>query len=213
MKEENKINEAQTEIVEVVKKKKDKKKDKKKSERDKLEDYDPRGVQTLFRTLSRNHYNLLRQIDQKASVILTINSIIISLVLGLLYIAPDARQIEVLTEVRLMTAFCMVSMVLALFSMLPHRYMGRKYRDSSYNGILYAGNYSTKTLQEYRREMHRVMDNGKGLYDEMIDDLYFLGVFLDRKQRIVWFSVIIFIVGLIVAIGYAITNELWKVFT
>ena len=42
--------------------------------------YDSRGVQTLFRTLSRNHYHLLRMVDNKAGIILTMNSIIIFLV-------------------------------------------------------------------------------------------------------------------------------------
>jgi len=35
-------------------------------EKEKLNKFDPRGVQTLFRTLSRNHYNLLRMVDGKA---------------------------------------------------------------------------------------------------------------------------------------------------
>ena len=37
--------------------------------------FDAKTVDTLFRTISRNHYNLLRMIDNKASIILTVNSI------------------------------------------------------------------------------------------------------------------------------------------
>ena len=38
-----------------------------KVKKDKLNKYDARGVQTLFRTLSRNHYNLLKMVDKEAS--------------------------------------------------------------------------------------------------------------------------------------------------
>ena len=62
---------------------------------EKLDKYDARGVQTLFRTLLRNHYNLLKMVDSKSSIILTINSIIISLLMGALYVAPET-DIEVL---------------------------------------------------------------------------------------------------------------------
>jgi len=48
---------------------------------DKLDKFDARGSQTLFRTLSRNHYNLIKMIDNKASILLTINSIIISIII------------------------------------------------------------------------------------------------------------------------------------
>ena len=41
---------------------------------EKLERYDARGVQTLFKTLSRNHYNLLKMVDNKARIVLTVNS-------------------------------------------------------------------------------------------------------------------------------------------
>ena len=61
-------------------------------EKAKLDFFDPRGVQTLFRTLSRNHYNLLRMVDNKASIILTVNSIIISLLFGAAYLAPEADR-------------------------------------------------------------------------------------------------------------------------
>ena len=58
------------------------KKDKQKSKQnDKL---DAKGMDTLFRTISRNHYNLLRMVDNKASIVLTVNSILISIDIDIL---------------------------------------------------------------------------------------------------------------------------------
>ena len=52
---------------------------------------DARRIDTLFRTVSRNHYTLLRMVDNKASIILTVNSILISLLFGATQLAPDGE--------------------------------------------------------------------------------------------------------------------------
>ena len=179
------------------------KKIKKDKEKAKLGMYDPRGVQTLFRTLSRNHYNLLRMVDNKASIILTINSIIISLLMGAMYIAPDEQKVAIAVGAKILINFSMLSMVFAVISMLPHRYIGRLYKKSSYRGSLYAGNFSSLSLDEFKGEFDRIMDSGQNIYDEMIKDLYFLGIVISGKQKMLLFSTVIFLIGLISATIYS----------
>ena len=58
----------------------------------KFEKMDARGIQTLFRTLSRNHYNLLKMVDNKAGIIITINSVIVSLLISVLYIGSTTNK-------------------------------------------------------------------------------------------------------------------------
>lgn len=184
--------------------KKDKKKKKKKvinpvldKEREKIKTFDIRGVQTLFRTLSRNHYNLLKMVDNKASIILTINSIIISLLMGAMYVAPESKKVVIQVAGRILLGFCVASMVFALLSMLPHKYMGFMLKDSKYKGSLYAANFAGRSLAEFKTEMERIMSIGENVYDEMINDLYFLGKIILGKQKMVLFAVAIFLVGLI----------------
>ena len=62
-----------------------------KSKKGKLEKYDARGIQTL----SRNHYNLLKMVDNKARIVLTVNSIITSLLLGVLFLAAKTQEVKV----------------------------------------------------------------------------------------------------------------------
>jgi hypothetical protein len=52
------------------------------------------------------------------------------------------------------------------------------------------------------------MMKGQSIYDEMIADLYFLGKSIARKQRLLYISVIIFLIGLISAIVYSLVNGL-----
>jgi hypothetical protein len=170
--------------------------------------YDVRGVQTLFRTLSRNHYNLLKMVDNKARIVLTVNSIISSLLLGVLFLAPKTQGFKIELGTRILLICSMLSMVFALFSMLPHRYFGKVYKKSDYKGVLYAENFSSLSLEEFKSEFKRIMEKGQTIYDEMIYDLYFLGQTIALKQKILLISVAIFLVGLISAIVYSLVNGL-----
>lgn len=183
-----------------------KSKDIKKQE--KLERYDSRGVQTLFKTLSRNHYNLLKMVDNKARIVLTVNSIITSLLLGLLFVAPESQKVPLETGMRILIVCSMLSMIFALFSMLPYRYFGSAYKKSGYKGTLYAENFAKLSLDEFKLEFERIMMKGQNTYDEMIADLYFLGKRIARKQKLLYIAVIIFLIGLISAVSFTLANGL-----
>lgn len=165
----------------------------------KLKKFDSRGLQTLFRTLSRNHYNLLKMVDNKAGIIITMNSVIISLLMGVLYIGISTQQNGTMEvgQIKIFISSCILSMTLAVISMLPYRYMGKRFRRSQYKGTLYAQNFSKMSLDDFRSNMYKVMDSGMSLYDEMIDDLYFLGQFISYKQHLVLASFIVFLIGLL----------------
>jgi len=176
--------------------------------REKMDRYDSRGVQTLFRTLSRNHYNLLKMVDNKARIVLTVNSIITSLLLGLLFVIPKSQKVPLETGTRVLIVCSMLSMMFALFSMLPYRYFGSAYKKSGYRGTLYAENFAKLSLDEFKVEFDRIMMKGQTIYDEMIADLYFLGKSIARKQKLLYIAVIIILIGLVSAISYTLANGL-----
>jgi hypothetical protein len=164
----------------------------------KLEKFDSRGIQTLFRNLSRNHYNLLKMVDNKAGIIITMNSVIISLLMGVLYIGTNTGKSNFeVSQIRFFIGSCVLSMTIAVISMLPYRYMGKRFRNSTYKGTLYAQNFSQMTLDEFRSNIYNAMDSGFNLYDEMINDLYFLGQFITYKQRLVLVSFLVFLIGML----------------
>lgn len=176
-------------------------------DREKLQKFDIRGVQTLCRNVSRNHYNLLKMVDNKASIVLTTNSIMISLMMGVLYVAPAEVKAFLLIAVKIFLVFCMISMVLALISMLPYRYGGEIYKQSSYKGLLYAESFANITLEQFRNEIAKVMDSGQNLYNEIFDDIYFLGKAVKRKQKLVHFSTLVFVLGLFVMACFIMYSE------
>ncbi|MFA5299476.1 MAG: Pycsar system effector family protein [Lutibacter sp.] len=175
-----------------------------KEKKEKLQKLDLRGIQTLFRNVSRNHYTLLKMVDNKAKIILTVNSIITSLFFGLHFITTGTKEVIINVGTKVLVVSSMLSMVFALFSMLPYRYFGKSFNASKYKGALYAQNFSNESLTDFRKEFKRIMTKGQNVYDEMIDDLYFLGKIISIKQRILTFSVIIFLLGLMTTITYVL---------
>ena len=175
-----------------------------KEKKEKMQKLDLRGIQTLFRNVSRNHYTLLKMVDNKAKIILTVNSIITSLFFGLHFINTGTKEVVFNIGTKVLVVSSMLSMVFALFSMLPYRYFGKSFRDSKYRGALYAENFSKESLADFKNEFKRIMAKGQNVYDEMIADLYFLGKVISIKQRILTFSVVVFLLGLMTTITYVL---------
>jgi len=173
-------------------------------EKEKLQKFDSRGVQTLFRTLMRNHYTMLRMVDNKASIILTVNSIIISLMMGVIYIVPSDKDGVLELGAKVLLNFGMASMVFALFAMIPQKYIGLPKNKGGYKGSLNASNFSKMSLIEFQDEMQRIISNGQAVYSEMINDLYFLGKTISFKQKMILVSVILFFTGLIISIVHTL---------
>lgn len=180
----------------------DKKKDSLKLKKEKLQKIDLRGIQTLFRNVSRNHYTLLKMVDNKAKIILTVNSIITSIFFGIHFFNYGTKVITINIGTKILVISSMLSMVFALFSMLPHLYFGKSFNRSGYKGALYAENFSRESLDDFKKEFERIMSKGQNIYDEMIGDLYFLGKVISIKQRILTLSVVIFLIGLVATIIY-----------
>lgn len=150
---------------------------------------DSRATQTLFRTVIKNHYALLQMIDRKANIILTINSILISLMLGASFIAPDQEKtvINLITEV--IINFGLISMLFAIIAIRPHRYKGAA-------SSLYSGNFSKMNKADFKEHFFALISTGESIYDSMIDDLYHLGKAIRNRQLLVNFAIGVFVIGL-----------------
>ena len=157
---------------------------------------DVKSKETLFKTLSRNHYNLLRMVDNKAAIILTVNSILISF-LGALHLAPDGKQEIIGIFFSALIYFCIASMIFALFSMVPHTYFGKKFKQSGYKGSLYAGNFANYSLEEFQSEYVRITENEQSVFEEITKDIYFLGRAIKYKQNMIKGSVGALLFGLV----------------
>lgn len=173
--------------------KKGKKKDKKKPER---------GVETMFRVTSTNHLELSSLADNKANIMISVNSIIISIVVTVLIRKLEEFPNYLIPTIMLVST-CLTAMVFAILATRPKVTSGRVTKDDIQNrkgNLLYFGNFHEMSLPEYKEGMHAMMEDGSYLYDSMITDIYFLGRVLSQKYQLLRKSYNIFMFGFVISV-------------
>ena len=175
--------------------------EKKKKDKDK-EEKPARGIETMFRITSTNHIRLSSMADSKAHIMISVNSIIISVVLSML-----VRKIEDYPHLVLPTiVLLLVNVGAIIFSVLatrPNVTKGTFTPDDVQQkrvNLLFFGNFHSMGLADYESGVKAMMADKDYLYSGMIRDIYFLGVVLGKKYRLLRISYTIFMYGIIIAI-------------
>jgi len=181
----------------------DPKDDPKEEKKKKVKDDKPsRGIETMFRITSTNHIRLSAMADSKAHIMISVNSIIISVVLSML-----VRKIEDYPHLVLPTIILLVVNVAAIiFSVLATRPNITKgtftHEDVEMKrvNLLFFGNFHKMGLVDYEMGVKAMMGDNDYLYSGMIRDIYFLGVVLGKKYRLLRISYTIFMYGIVLAV-------------
>ncbi len=160
---------------------------------------DDRGIQTLFRTTSRNHYTMNQMMDRKANIMISINAILMSLVISRTIGGMDTFCIHN-SPILVMLVAAVLSMAFAIVAITPFKTQGlfteSEIREKKGN-LLYYGNFHSMNLRDFEWGMLEMLSDGDFLYSTMIRDLYFLGHTLHKKAKLIRVSLTLFIVGLV----------------
>ena len=170
-----------------------------------------RGIQTMFRTTSSNHFELSSLADGKGNIMISVNSIILSISLTLL-LARLAFYPEYIIPTVILIAVCLASIVFAILATRPSINKGRFTEDDirrKKTNLLFFGNFHRMQLEEYQWAMNEMLKDREYLYNSMIKDIYFLGVVLAKKYRYLRISYTIFMWGLILAVLAFAVAALW----
>jgi len=167
-----------------------------------------RGIETMFRITSSNNQRLSDMADNKANILLTVNSIILSMVIAVLLRKLDSNEHLVIPTVLLLT-ISVSTMVIAILSTIPKVPPGvftpDEIRSKSVN-LLFFGNFYKMKLEEYKDGMEKVMDDSEFLYGMLTKDVYSQGVVLGRKYKLLRLAYGIFMFGLIISsVAFLIT--------
>jgi len=161
-----------------------------------------RGVQTMFRTTSNNHFELSSLADSKSNIMISVNAIIISVSLTVL-IARLRYYPQYIIPTILLLAVCLSAVIFAILATRPSVNAGRFTEEDIRNkrtNLLFFGNFHRMKLEEYQWAMNEMLKDREYLYNSMIKDIYFLGVVLAKKYRYLRISYTIFMWGLIIAV-------------
>lgn len=164
---------------------------------------DDRAIQTLMRTTSKNHYTLNEMVDKKANIMITVNSIILSLVIsGIIGQGQLEHPIHYL-PIAVLALTSISSIVFAILSILPNRTQG-KFTEEEIRGkqgnLLYFGNFHEMKQRDYEWGMLQMMNDSEYLYSSMVRDIYYLGQILYSKYSLIRWSLRIFLGGFILSL-------------
>lgn len=161
-----------------------------------------RSIATMFRIMSENHVNLSQMADSKANIMISVNtivmSIMVSVLLGKLQFYP-----EFIVPTIVLLAVCLSAVVFAILATRPNISRGTFTKEDIQNknvNLLFFGNFYNMSLPEYDWAMKEMMSDREYLNSSMIKDIYFLGVVLARKYKFLRISYNIFMFGLVIAI-------------
>ena len=160
-----------------------------------------KGIQTMLRLTSENHMRLSEMADNKANILISVNAIIISVILSVLI-----RKIEVDKHLAIPTfiflASALTTIVIAILATRPKITKGNFTREDILNrktNLLFFGNFYKTELEEYKWGMNTMMKDVDYLYGILVDDIYYLGIVLGRKYRLVRIAYNVFMIGILVS--------------
>ncbi|MBC7759624.1 MAG: HD domain-containing protein [Phormidesmis sp. FL-bin-119] len=173
---------------------------------------DGRGIETLYRSVYAYHISLTSIADNKANMMISINTIIISIVITLFGTGFTFSSGNGFSSVRFVfpMAFLLLTsllaVVFAILSARPNVTTKEKYelnkKDSS---ILFFGNFAQLELREFVDKIKALKDQKDELYDSMTVDIFYLGSVLIRKYNYLSWSYNIFMFGMVLcAVGFVV---------
>ncbi|AUP80189.1 Pycsar system effector family protein [Flavivirga eckloniae] len=174
-----------------------------------------RGVETMFRVTLKNHITLSNIADTKANILLSVNAIIVSLVLSNLVSKLDnASNQYLIVPTIIFVLFTVVSIILSILATRPNVTSGKFTKDDVANkkvNLLFFGNFHKMSLKDFEWAMGEMMQDKEYLYSSMKKDLYFLGLVLDKKYKILRLTYSVFMLGIIVSvISFAIAFQFYS---
>ncbi|MBK6382165.1 MAG: phosphohydrolase [Chitinophagaceae bacterium] len=172
-----------------------------KRKKDKEKEAD-RSIATVFRIMANNHMALSQMADSKANILISVNAIILSILIGNLI---DKLQTDPNLQIplALIAVVCVASIVFGILATRPNVSSGKfSHEDiaSKRTNLLFFGNFHNASLEDYSWGMTEMLGDKNYMNSSMIKDNYFLGVVLAKKYKYLRIAYNIFMYGLILSI-------------
>jgi len=161
-----------------------------------------RGIETVFRITSSNNQQLSTQADNKANIMIQVNSIIISVLLSLL-LGKAEGHMELIIPTFILISVNVTTIIFAVLATrptIPKGTFNTNDIDAKKVNLLFFGNFYRMPLDEYAAGMLKMMDDRDFLYGSLIRDVYFQGIILGKKYRLLRIAYNVFMFGLIASV-------------
>jgi hypothetical protein len=156
----------------------------------------------MFRLTSQNHVELSAMADNKANIMITVNSIIVSILVSIL-IRKFEEFPNLVVPTIILTTVCLVTIVFAVLATRPNVSSGTFTREdilAKRTNLLFFGNFHNVSLQDYEAGVREMMKDSEFLYGSMTRDIYYQGKVLGRKYKMLRISYTVFMFGFVLAV-------------
>ncbi len=167
-----------------------------------------RGVDTVYRVTLRNHINLSSIADGKANMIISINTLVLSILITAgsagFSISPAnfEKNLEYILPVLLLMVTSLMAITFAVFSAIP-KVSGQDFTDEDVKkhkvSLLYFGNFLSLPKEQFVGYLRDLKEDQEVLYDDLSRDLYNLGLVLKKKYRLLTYAYRTFVGGLVLS--------------
>ncbi|TVP43070.1 MAG: metal-dependent phosphohydrolase [Mongoliibacter sp.] len=161
-----------------------------------------REAQTFYRVTFKNNIGLLHIADNKANMLISINTLVISAIIAISGYGAIANQFEemglkVVLPVGLILVFCLISTALAVQAAKPKIISkDRKPYQPEKGSLIFFGESARLSLNNYLDEISKVLTSKNEMNEQMSIALYQQGVVLDSKYRLLGYAYSLFILGI-----------------
>ena len=161
-----------------------------------------RGIETMFRISSNNHQRLSDMADNKANIMITTTSIILSILLSVLLRKLEDNPHLIIPSFLLLLV-CLVTMIFSIRATRPQLPAGRFSKeelDEKKTNLLFFGNFYKMSYQQYHDGMEAMMNDRTFLYGSLTLDVYSQGIVLGKKYRLLRLAYNVFMYGISCAV-------------
>ncbi len=160
-----------------------------------------RGVESMFRLTARNQINLSSIADNKANILISINSIILTVLVSM-GIGKVADYPNFIIPGIVFLSTCLITIIFAILSTRPKISSGKFTKEDIHSkkvNLLFFGNFYNMTMKDYEWAVTEMMKDNNYLYSSMIRDQYSLGKVIGKKYQLLRVAYTVFMVGLILS--------------
>ena len=164
-----------------------------------------RGVDTIYRVTLRNHINLSSIADGKANMIISINTLVLSILITAASAGFSLSQqtigenLKFIIPVLLLMLTSLTAITFAVFSAMP-KVSGQEFTEDDVRqhrvSLLYFGNFLKIPKDDFVDYLRGLKEDQAVLYDDLSRDLYNLGQVLQKKYLLLTYAYRVFVGGL-----------------
>jgi Family of unknown function (DUF5706) len=165
-----------------------------------------KGKETLYRVAYRNQIALIQIADNKANLIISINTMIISSIIAISGYGVVAHQFEtnranIIVPIAFILLSCLVSAIFAIQAAKPKLIKpGKLAMSTDKSSLIFFGMISTFSQEEYLGKMKVLRESEEDVYETMNIDLHNQGLILNRKYALLNKAYRVFMFGFILSV-------------